>query len=33
MRNVVNVIDAPLVTTDGDFDHLNGVLLTVIKIT
>ncbi|SRR5699024_439377 len=26
------VIDAPLLTTDGDFDHLNGILLTVIKI-
>lgn len=26
------VIDAPLLTTDGDFDHLNGILLKVIKI-
>lgn len=26
------VINAPLLTTDRDFDHLNGVLLTVIKI-
>lgn len=26
------VINAPLLTTDGDFNHLNGVLLTVIKI-
>lgn len=27
------VIEAPLITTDGDFDHLNGSLLTVIRIT
>ena len=26
------VIDAPLVTTDGDFDHLNGVFMEIIKV-
>lgn len=25
-------IDAPLMTTDGDFDHLNGPLMNVMKI-
>lgn len=25
-------IDVPLMTTDGDFDHLNGNLLNVIKV-
>lgn len=25
-------LDVPLMTTDGDFDHLNGTLLQVIKI-
>lgn len=27
-----HVIEAPLITTDGDFDHLHDKLLTVIKI-
>jgi tRNA(fMet)-specific endonuclease VapC len=27
-----HVIEAPLVTTDGDFDHLHNQLLTVIKV-
>lgn len=26
------VLDIPLLTSDGDFDHLNGTLLNVIKI-
>jgi len=25
-------LDVPLLTTDGDFDHLNGIFLNVIKI-
>jgi len=25
-------LDIPLMTTDGDFDHLNGVFLNVLKI-
>lgn len=25
-------LDIPVMTTDGDFDHLNGILLTVMKI-
>lgn len=25
-------LDIPLMTTDGDFDHLNGVFLNVIKV-
>jgi predicted nucleic acid-binding protein len=27
-----SVLNATLLTTDGDFDHLNGVYLTVIQI-
>jgi predicted nucleic acid-binding protein len=27
------VIDAPLITTDGDFDHLNNTMLNVFKIS
>jgi predicted nucleic acid-binding protein len=27
-----SVLNATLLTTDGDFDHLNGAYLTVIKI-
>lgn len=26
-------LDVPLMTTDGDFDHLNGTLLNVLKVT
>lgn len=25
-------LDVPLMTTDGDFDHINGTLMQVIKI-
>lgn len=27
-----NALDIPLMTTDGDFDHLNGIFLKIMKI-